>query len=456
MGFLSTLIYFIVAIGVLILVHEFGHFIAARLTKTRVDVFSIGMGFRVLGWNKINGFTFGKLPKDWEGNGITDYRLSLFPLGGYVKIVGMVDESMDDNYSTSEPQPWEFRSKRTYQKIFMISAGVIMNFILAVALFASVEYFWGEKLFLTTTIGFVEKNSISEAYGLKSDDKIVNINGKNVDNWVQLKEHLTLEKFGDNRNITVLRNGELINLVIPGDSIVKALGNEKNIGIFPSNVKVIITTVESIGPAGKAGIQENDTIVSINNEPINTGFEMQQILKNNKKANVAISWKRGDQLFSDSLVTKADGTIGVGLFEDYFGPSLTKEYGVAESIVFGWDESIRNINLFVTTISQIFKGNLSAQKSLGGPGTIFIQAGRQAERGFDSFLKFMAILSVSLALINILPIPALDGGHLVFIIIEGIIRREIPVKVKMAFQQVGMVLLLLLMVYLIYNDITRL
>jgi regulator of sigma E protease len=450
------LIYFIVAIGVLILVHEFGHFIAARLTKTRVDVFSIGMGFRVFGWNKINGFTFGKLPKDWEGNGITDYILSLFPLGGYVKIVGMVDESMDDNYSTSEPQPWEFRSKGTLAKLFMISAGVIMNFILAVVLFGAVEYFWGEKLFLTTTIGYVEKNSLAETFGLKDNDKIISINGKNISNWIQLKEHLTVEKFGDNRNITVVRNDSVINLVIPGDSIVKAIGNDKSLGIYPVNMKLMITSVESIGPAGKAGILENDTIISINNEMINTGFEMQQILKSHKKAKVSVSWKRGDKILSDSMVTRADGTLGVGLFEDYFGPSEIKNYGLVESVVFGWDESVRNINLFVTTISQIFKGNLSAQKSLGGPGTIFIQAGRQAERGFDSFLRFMAILSVSLALINVLPIPALDGGHLVFIIIEGIIRREIPVKVKMVFQQVGMVLLLLLMVYLIYNDITRL
>lgn len=456
MGFLSTLIYFIVAIGVLILVHEFGHFIAARLTKTRVDVFSIGMGFRVLGWNKINGFSFGRLPKEWEGNGVTDYRLSLFPLGGYVKIVGMVDESMDDNYATSEPQPWEFRSKGTWPKLFMISAGVIMNFILAVALFASVHFFWGEELYLTTSVGYVQKSSLADAFGLKKGDKITNINGQEISDWIQLKEHLTLEKFGTNRNIKLIRDGQPVDLVIPGDSIVKALGNEKNIGIYPDFINVFLISVESIGPAGKAGLETNDTILSINNERINSVFEMQEILKNNKKTMVTMSWKRGEKVLTDSLVTKADGTIGVGLSEVYGGPSSRMEFGAVESAVYGWDESVRNISLFVTTISQIVKGNLSLQKSLGGPGTIFIQAGRQAEQGFDYFLRFMAILSVTLALINILPIPALDGGHLVFIIIEGIIRREISVKIKMAFQQVGMVLLLLLMVYLIYNDITRL
>ncbi len=456
MDFLITLIYFIVAIGVLILVHEFGHFMAARLTKTRVDTFSVGMGFRVLGWNKISGFSFGRLPKDWEGNGATDYRLSLFPLGGYVKIVGMIDESMDDKYAVSEPQPWEFRSKGTFAKLFMISAGVIMNFVLAVVIFASVHLFWGEELFETTTVGYVQKNSLAEAFGLKKGDKIETINGNKISDWVQLKEQLTLEKFGANRNITVTRDGSARQLVIPGDSIVRALGNEKNIGIFPDNMKVVLTSVSSIDPAGKAGLESNDTIISINGETINSVFEMQDILKNNKKTQVIISWKRGSAVYTDSLLTKADGTVGVGLGESYTGPKSLQSFGIIESAVFGWDESIRNIDLFITTISQIVKGNLSLQKSLGGPGTIFIQAGRQAEHGFDYFLRFMAILSVTLALINILPIPALDGGHLVFIVIEGIIRREISVKVKMAFQQVGMVLLLLLMVYLIYNDITRL
>ncbi len=456
MDFLSTLFYFVIALGVLILVHEFGHFIAARLTKTRVDTFSVGMGFRLFGWNKINGFTFGKLPKDWDGNGHTDYRLSLLPLGGYVRIVGMVDESMDSDYAQSEPKPYEFRSKKTWQQMFMITAGVIMNFLLAVALFASIQYFWGQERYLTTTVGYVQKNSLAERYGFRSNDQILTVNGQKVTDWIQMKELLMLEELGATRNIGVQRDGQPVSLTIPGDTLVQTLGNEKNIGIFPANINVFITSVESIGPAGKAGIKENDTILSINDEIINTAVEMQEILKSNKKALVSVIWKRGGLIMGDSILTNADGTIGVGLYEFYNGPFDIKEFGLAESAVYGWDESVRNIDLFVGTISQIVKGNLSFKKSLGGPLVIAQQAGRQAEMGMDSFLRFLAILSVTLALINILPFPALDGGHLVFIIIEGIIRREVSVKIKMAFQQVGMVILMLLMAYIIYNDFTRL
>jgi regulator of sigma E protease len=169
-----------------------------------------------------------------------------------------------------------------------------------------------------------------------------------------------------------------------------------------------------------------------------------------------IEFKRGSEAITKEVTPNNEGFIGVELREVYTGPKIIKNYSLFEAIGYGFTETWRSINLFLSTLNQIFSGSISAKQSLGGPIMIAKMASQQAEIGIINFLHFMALLSITLAVINILPFPALDGGHLVFIIIEGIIRREIPVKVKVAFQNVGMIALLALMAFVIYNDIVRL
>jgi regulator of sigma E protease len=455
MEFMSSLFYFIVVISVLVVIHEFGHFIAARLNKIRVDIFSVGMGYRILGWNKKTGFGFGKLPEDWESEGFTDYRLSVFPIGGYVKLAGMIDESMDTDFVESEPQPWEFRSKNTWQKAIVMSAGVIMNFILAVMIYGGIIYFEGKDKYQTTEIGYVQKGSVAEKLDLRQGDKILEINGIEIKAWDELIEQLTLSEFGSSRRIKMLRNNQIQNIEIDGKKIIVALEAQLPLGIHPGEVRVFVINADAVMPAGKAGITSGDTIIRINNTDINSMYQLVEMIKENPQKALFIEWKRDAGILSDTLFPTEDGLIGIQHTQQYVGALVKESYGIIPSIVYGFNESIRIIELFVGTIVQIFEGNLSVKKSLGGPILIAQMASQQADMGIKNFLFFMAMLSVTLAVINILPFPALDGGHLLMLLIEAVIRREVPLKVKMIVQQAGMVILLLLMVFIFYNDILR-
>lgn len=455
MAFLSSLIYFIIVIGVLVLIHEFGHFIAARISGMRVDIFSVGMGTRLFGFNKKTGFTFGKLPNDFDGEGYTDYRLSLLPVGGYVKICGMVDESMDTEFAKSEPKPWEFRSKHPLLKAFTISAGVIMNAVLAIVIFAGIAYFQGSYHNGTTGIGYIEKGSFADSVGLQVNDKIIAINDKSVHTWQEMLDNFALKDLGNSRKITISRNGQKQDVYASSYQVVKILTGEKKLGIFPDNAFVYLSSVETIKPAGKAGLMEGDTILMLKNEPIKNINQFIDLVKANKGQPIEIKWKRGKDTLTHTVTPDASGLIGVGISEFFYGPIIHKQYGFFEAIHEGFSETVNSIDLFAKSLVQIFKGNISVKQSLGGPIMIAQKASERAEMGIASFLNFVALLSITLAVINILPFPALDGGHLVFIIIEWIIRREIPIKIKMWIQQAGIIILILLMIFIFYNDIAR-
>jgi len=455
MEFISSLFYFIIVISVLVVIHEFGHFIAARLNKIRVDIFSVGMGYRILGWNHKTGFSFGKLPEEWESEGFTDYRISVFPIGGYVKLAGMIDESMDTDFAETEPQEWEFRSKKIWQKAIVMSAGVIMNFILAVMIYGGIIYFEGKDKYQTTEIGYVQKGSVADKLDLRQGDKILEINGSIVSTWDELITLLTLNDFGSSRKIRMLRDGREAIIDIDGKKIVAALEAQLPLGLSPGEVRVFVIDADKKMPAGKAGITSGDTIMKINDNQINSMYQLIEIIKENPKKPLFIEWKRNTKIVSDTIYPTEDGIIGIQHTQEYVGALVKESYGIIPSLVYGVNESIRMIELFVGTIAQIFEGNLDVKKSLGGPILIAQMANQQADMGIKNFLFFMAMLSVTLAVINILPFPALDGGHLLMLLIEAIIRREVPLKVKMIVQQAGMIILLLLMVFIFYNDIVR-
>jgi regulator of sigma E protease len=455
MDILNNVFNFLVVISILVVIHELGHFIAARLSKMRVEIFSLFMGYRLFGYNKKSGFSFGNLPEDFDGEGFCDYRLSLIPFGGYVKISGMIDESFDTAFAGKEPMPYEFRAKNPFQKAITISGGVIMNFLLAWAVFAIIVFAQGDTLFLTTKIGYVEKGSISEKIGLKAEDEIVSINSIEIKHWNQAIENMTIKDFGKPKSISLRRNNELINLNISGDSIVRALSNKAMLGIHPGFKSISIQDLGTMTPAGKAGMKPGDTILSINGEKIFVTSQMRGILSNFKNQNVFISWSRGGTIISDSVKPDENGLLGIQLQEAYLGPKLQQNFGLFTSLGMGWDKTIQTLGLFYNLIEQIFSGNMSAKSSLGGPIMIAKQASQSADMGIFHFLNFIGLLSVSLAVMNILPIPALDGGHLLIIIIEGVMRREIPLKIKMAIQQVGFVLIMGLIIFTIYIDIVR-
>lgn len=309
MEFLSSVFYFIIVIAILVVIHEWGHYIAAKMTGMRADVFALGMGKRLFGWNKKIGFTLGNLPDDYEFDGTTDWRVCLFPIGGYVKIPGMVDESMDPEYSNDEPKEYEFRSKNTFQKALVLSAGVIMNFILAVLIFTGIRFFQDEYRSITNEISFVHEKSLAKSIGLQEFDKILEINGKKTNYWEDVIYSLTLENFGDDLHLIVERDSKNIEFDLNQEDITKLLtdndklesGINKAIGIEPANCVVVISDVLTLEPAGRAGIQANDTLLSINNIFLTSASQMIKVI-NESNGTLALRLKRGER-YMNTFVT---------------------------------------------------------------------------------------------------------------------------------------------------------
>lgn len=451
---MDYIIYFAITIGILVFVHEFGHFAAAKLSGMRVDVFAIGFGRRLFGWNKKTAFSFGELPKDFDCEGKTDYRLSLLPLGGYVKIAGMVDESFDTEFAKKEPQPYEFRSKGFFQKVFVITAGVLMNLLLAVLIFWGANFFKGKPVTLTTTIGYVGENSIADSLGFETSDKILAVNSKKIDNWEQLRFELYVNTLGEDLNINVLRNGSEIVLKVPRTKIP----DFETSGEFlvPKGVKPRVIDVLKDSPAEFAGITAGDIFLEIDNTPLSSSKQLINIISGNAGNEMPLMVQRDEDTLLLAVVPGSDGMIGISIGEVYTGSINYQTFNFFEAFYHAGIDIINITNLTFSVAKKVFVGEVEFKKAFGGPVKIAQLAAKSADVGIESFLFFLAILSLSLAIINIMPFPVLDGGHLVIIIIETIARREIPVKVKVAIQNTGFVLLLLLMAFIIYNDILSL
>lgn len=451
---MDYIIYFAITVGILVFIHEFGHFAAAKLSGMRAEIFAIGFGKRLLGWNKKTGFTFGELPKDFNGEGNTDYRLCLLPLGGYVKITGMVDESLDTNNLASDPQPYEFRAKPLWAKVFVITAGVLMNLLLAWIIFWGGNYFQGKPSTKTTTIGFVEQNSKADSIGLKKGDKIISVNGNKVKNWEELRTEIFINTLGEDVNLLVERDNSLIELNILREDIPE--DESQGLFLIPEGIRPAISEVMKDSPAEKAGFKSNDIFLTVNEKPVFVPKDVTEIISVNKEQNVDIKILRQKDTMLISVTPNAEGKIGVALSATFTGEVEYVTYGFFESFYYGWLDILRMTNLTFNMLGKVFSGNVEFKKAFGGPIKIAQFAAKSADSGFSSFLYFLALLSLSLAILNIMPFPVLDGGHLLMILIEGIIRREIPLKVKLGIQKVGMALLLLLMVFILYNDILSL
>lgn len=451
---MDYIIYFIITIGILVFIHEFGHFAAAKSLGMRADVFAIGFGKRLFGWNKLTGFTFGELPKDFDGQGNTDYRISLLPLGGYVKIAGMIDESFDTDFADQEPQPYEFRVQPTWKKIIVISAGVIMNLLLALLIFWGKNYFQEQQIINTTTLGYVLPHSAADSLGFQTNDKIVSINGKMMKSWDEVRSSILVNDLGENLSFDVERNGSEKNILIPR----KKVPDDKNTGLFlvPKGLECRVSQVISSSPAQQSGIKSGDVILNLDGIPVSSNDQTTEIISTNKGNKLALSVLRDKDTVNLAVVPGSDGKIGVVL-ENFYAGSVTKiQYGFFESFYYGCVDIGRITDLTFTMFGRIFGGKVAFGKAFAGPIRIAQMATTQAELGISAFLIFLGLLSLSLAIVNILPFPVLDGGHLVMIIIEGVTKKEIPIKVKLAIQQVGFYILLLLMAFIIYNDIINL
>ncbi len=451
---MEYIIYFAITIGILVFVHEFGHFAAAKLTGMRADVFAIGFGKRLFGWNRISGFTFGELPKDFDGQGNTDYRLCMLPLGGYVKIAGMVDESFDTEFADKEPQPYEFRAKPAWKKIVVITAGVIMNLLLALIIFWGVNFFQGKQVITTTKIGYVAPGSVVDSLGFKAEDIIIAINGKPVENWDDVRQDIFVNTIGQDVNVKFERNNTAKSITIPRKVIPENETGERF--LIPAGFQPAIGEVTKNSPAEEAGIKKGDVFLEMNGEKIYSVQQTIEIISGHKNTTMPLVVKRGKDTVQLSVTPNDKGLIGVGLVTNPDAPVEFQTYGFFDSFYYGGLDIVRMTDLTFSMVGKVIGGQVAFGKAFGGPVKIAQLAAKSADTGFLNFLFFLALLSLSLAIINIMPFPVLDGGHLIIILIEGITKREIPIKVKVAIQNTGFVILLLLMAFIIYNDIVNL
>lgn len=452
---MDYILYFILTISILVFIHELGHFLAAKLSKMRTEVFAIGFGKRLFGWNKINGFTFGDLPKELDLQDNTDYRISLLPLGGYVKISGMVDESFDTKFASQEPQPYEFRAKSTLQKLFVITAGVMMNLTLTLIVFAGINFFQGKQVLKTTTLGFVNSNSLAAQAGFETNDKIVSIDGKKVFDWEEVYNNLLLTKLGKDKKVVVNRNKNLVEINID-NKILSEASQQSNNFLPLGNSQPLITEILKNSPASKANIKPNDIFIAIDSIHISTSAEAIEIISANKNKEISLLILRDKDTVKTAVTPSVEGKIGVRIGDAYTGPIDFKKYGLFESIILGINDIYQYTILTFSSIKGVFKGDIEFGNAFGGPVKIAQFAAKSADLGIIPFLRFLALLSLTLAIINIMPFPVLDGGHFVIILIEGLIKKELPIKLKIAIQNAGFVLLLILMAFILYNDILSL
>ena len=434
MEFLSTVFYFIVTIGILVFIHEFGHFAAAKFFGMRVDRFSIGFPPRAFG----------------KQIGETDYCVSWIPIGGYVKIAGMVDESLDTEFLQRLAEPWEFRAKPIWQRAVVMAAGVVMNLVLAVAIFWGIIYSQGRVVRPVTEIGYVVPDSPADKAGLRTNDRIAAINDRPVTQWDQIESIIYAETLGQDVIVRVERDSATAEIEIKRLDLPDL--TEERFGIYPAGLVPVVASVQSDMPGASIGLAPGDTVKSVNDERVSYA-SLSGAIRKNAGRDVTLAWKRGDSAFVRTVTPTSEGIIGISLLAAYQGPIERQDY----SIVAAFPVSVREVwftsGLFFNNLLQIVVGEASFSKSVGGPVRIAQMANRSAESGIVSFLGFVALLSISLALLNILPFPALDGGHLLFLGYEAVFRREIPTRIKLVVQQAGMLLLLVFMASVLYNDL---
>lgn len=432
---LSTVFWLIVALLILVTVHELGHFLTARYFGMRAERFSVGLPPNIFS-KKI---------------GETEYVIGATPLGGYVSISGMVDESMNTEHLESAPEPWEFRAKPVWQRIIVITGGVIFNILLAWLIFTALNFFNGKNYIPASAVPqwVVEPNSPAWKMGLRTGDKILQVNGKSIEKVNDVVANTSILT-ADQISFTIDRKGEKQTLFAP-EGFVSQVSKAEGMGISADILPQIGEVVDG-SAAAKAGIKANERITALNGTSIKTWNDLTEFMKQNKGASLQVKTNKSTY----NLTPQKSGERFVIGISPAMPDVKTQSFGFFASIGEGWNDTWAQATGLVNMLKKIFSGRESAKDSLGGPIMIAKQAKKAADMGGAAFWAMVAMLSVSLAVMNILPIPALDGGHLVFLIYEGITRKEPSLKVRMVAQQVGMGIMLLLFVFIFYNDITKL
>ncbi len=434
---------FIMSLSLLIILHELGHFIPSKLFKTRVEKFYLFFDVK-----------FALIKKKI---GETEYGIGWLPLGGYVKIAGMIDESMDKEQMALPPQPWEFRSKPAWQRLIIMLGGVTVNFILAFLIYIGMTYAYGDLYIANKDVvdGVWVPNPIVEKTGLKTGDKIVSVNGVAVDRFEQVNERLMLAN-----DIIVERNGQQKEIKLPGDFIGKLLDGKRQ-SIVEYRVPFIVQEVADDSP-NKDALKAKDIVTSFNGQSVKYADQILDQIENFKGKSVPATVKRDDTEIAVTIKVSDSAKLGVvyaaripynnmeklGLYK------LTRQqYGFFESFPVGIEKGVDRVAGYWDQLKAIFTPSTGAYKGVGGFKAIFDIFPEQWS--WEAFWAITALLSIMLGVMNLLPIPVLDGGHVLFLLFEMITRRKPSDRFMEYAQMTGFVILIALLLFANGNDIYR-
>ena len=430
---------FILSFSILVVLHELGHFLPARWFKCRVEKFYLFFNPWFSLWKKQIGET--------------EYGIGWVPFGGFVKIAGMIDESMDKEQMKLPPQPWEFRAKPAWQRLIIMIGGVVVNVLLAIVIFIGITWVWGEENLPVKNLKYgIYADSLAKSIGIRDGDNIVAIDGRTIENFGTLESEIVLKEA---KKLQVIRDSQTVELTIPEGFINKIIKNKKLSGLVYPRYPAIVDSVSKTANFTKERLQKGDKLIAFNDKPFEYYHEFDKMKKGYNDSIVSIKVLRGADTVTVRVLENSKGAIGFFAVSPLvlFG-TVTKNYSLLQSIPIGFNRCWETLNRYVTGLKQLFTGKVAASDSLGS--VISIGNTFPGVWDWEKFWTLTGIFSIILAFMNILPIPALDGGHALFTLYEMITGRKPGDKFMEYAQMAGMILLLGLMAYALGLDFWRL
>tara|TARA_B100001741_G_scaffold131492_2_gene108470 strand:+ start:55348 stop:56661 length:1314 start_codon:yes stop_codon:yes gene_type:complete len=425
----------ILSLSILVVLHELGHFIPARLFKTRVEKFYLFFD------------PWFSLVKKKIGN--TEYGIGWLPLGGYVKISGMIDESMDKDQMKKDPEPWEFRAKPAWQRLIIMLGGVTVNLLLGIFIYSMTLYVWNDTYLKNdNVVNGVICSDFAKEIGFKDGDKIIAVDGLGVDRFMDISKNMVLRD--DSFIVDVLR-GEAFERVEIGDNFIKHWKNSGKKLLFSPRTNVEVASIEKNSSSEKAGILPGDVLLSINGVETEFFDDFRKELLKNKSEVISLGLDRNGNYKTVQLEVSENGTIGFVLNHNL--QYSVEKFGFFESFPAGYNLAMSRLGEYISQFALIFNTDNDLAGEMGGFGAI----GNMFPSDWDwhRFWDLTAFLSLMLAFMNLLPIPALDGGHVVFLLYEIVVRKPAPEKVMEYAQITGMIILFSLLIFANGNDILR-